>query len=595
MADVKVNFIGEADSLLNITDALSFAMGGILKDAFDAAVGAVGDFVSSALEAEQGQARLAQIIKSTGGAAGLTQDAANDLAQQFMNLAGGSDDAILAIEEMGLRMGTISAEEMPNFIQMSLDLGAVMGDNTTAARLLAQAQEDPVSVMGRLRRAGILFTEEQEKQTKALVEAGDIAGATAIVMGRLAEATGGAAAANAETMAGKWEVLKGRLGEAGESIGTALLPPLTLLFDSVITPALPLIEEFATVLAAAIESLTGGNLQEAFDALGESEIFNTLWHSLGFTGEQLYNLGGAIAAAGASFQGLLPTVQPIIDAAQELAAAFQSSMPMIQATVADMAAFVMGQINTLSPTLIANVSGMLSELTAFWKAHGAEIMAVVDIAFRVITVTVGGALVIVSGIIKAVLQGINGDWSGAWETMLGTLGTFFDMALSLVGINLDEFIASWQGTLSLAKQIVSTVFGDIITNLSGLIGQFVIIGGAIIDGIKSGIEGAVAGLVGAAVGAALSAFNAAKSALGIHSPSALFADIGRNMMLGMAGGISQNAYQPAMAMAGASYQTINATINVSGAGSPMAVGQSVMDLLNQQARTADNRRRTGSY
>src|ERR1051325_9023625 len=84
--------------------------------------------VSQALEAEQSQASLAQVLKSTGGAAGLTQDPAHALAQEFMNLAGGSDDAVLAIEEVGLRAGSIAADEMPAFIQASLDLGQVMGD-----------------------------------------------------------------------------------------------------------------------------------------------------------------------------------------------------------------------------------------------------------------------------------------------------------------------------------------------------------------------------------------------------------------------------------------------------------------------------------
>src|SRR3989304_6329994 len=199
MADVTITFKGVDDltgaikgasgALGGMADiaggALAVAIGGVLTPVIDGAIGAMGDFFGSALEAEQGQARLAQVIKSTGGAAGLTQDAANDLAQQFMNLAGGSDDAILAIEEMGLRMGTISAEEMPGFIQSSLDLGAVMGDNATAARVLAQA------------------------------------------------------------LAGKWEVFKGRLGEAGEAIGTAVLPIFTQLFDNVLAPALPMIESLA--------------------------------------------------------------------------------------------------------------------------------------------------------------------------------------------------------------------------------------------------------------------------------------------------------------------------------------------------------------
>ena len=67
------------------------------------------------------------------------------------------------------------------------------------------------------------------------------------------------------------------------------------------------------------------------------------------------------------------------------------------------------------------------------------------------------------------------------------------------------------------------------------------IGSNIIRGIANGIAGAVGGLVNAAINAAKSAFNAAKKALGIHSPSRLFRDkIGKMMALGMGIGFEKN-------------------------------------------------------
>jgi len=41
--------------------ALAVAIGGVLTPVLDGAIGALGDFFGSALEAEQGQARLAQV------------------------------------------------------------------------------------------------------------------------------------------------------------------------------------------------------------------------------------------------------------------------------------------------------------------------------------------------------------------------------------------------------------------------------------------------------------------------------------------------------------------------------------------------------
>jgi hypothetical protein len=449
-----------------------------------------------------------------------------------------------------LRMGTITAQQMPDFIQTTLDMAAATGtDAVNAARLLAQAQEDPISALTRFRRMGIQFTEAQEEQIKTLMESGDAAGAFALVMDRLGEATGGAAAAAAGTVAGQFEILKGRLGEAAETIGAAFLPVLHELFDNVLAPAIPVIEavaaQFAERIPAALEQA-----RTVFEALqGQA--------------------AGAVTA-----------LQPVIDAARNVAQTFIESMPMVQASVQQMVDFVLEQIGILSPTLIANVSETLNQLATFWRNHGDEIMAVVSVAFEFITVTVGGALTLLSGLVASALALINGDTATATETMKTTWVTFMDSVLSIVGKDLDTFIADWTGTFELAKVITTTLWGQLkdtiaakLMEITGGVQQFIIdvinafqgtdwdaLGSGIIDGIASGIRGAVGGLVAAAAGAALSAFNAAKDALGIHSPSTLFAGIGANMMQGMAQGISANAGLPAMATAQAAASTVS-TVN----------------------------------
>ena len=68
------------------------------------------------------------------------------------------------------------------------------------------------------------------------------------------------------------------------------------------------------------------------------------------------------------------------------------------------------------------------------------------------------------------------------------------------------------------------------------------IGAAIIDGIVKGIEGGVRSIINAAKDAATSAFDAAKKALGIQSPSTLFRDeVGGNIIQGLADGLSMTA------------------------------------------------------
>jgi len=76
------------------------------------------------------------------------------------------------------------------------------------------------------------------------------------------------------------------------------------------------------------------------------------------------------------------------------------------------------------------------------------------------------------------------------------------------------------------------------------------VGWGIIQGIISGVQAHAQDLIDVVVAAASGAWWAAKTVLGIHSPSTLFSEIGRNMMLGMAQGISGSSGLPQAAMAG---------------------------------------------
>ncbi len=561
--------------------------------------------------------------------AGFTIDSLNKLAQEFMNLAGGSDDAIMAIEEIGLRSGAISSEQMPAFIQSVLDLGTVMGSTEQAATLLARAQEDPVAAMGRLQRAGIIFSDSLKDQIKAMVKANDIAGATALIMDRVADATGGAAAAHAETLAGQWEILKGNLGEAAETIGTSLLPTLHNLFDNFVKPAIPIITEFGTAIGTALSVLMEGDIGGAFDALMEFNSVRAIFQGLGI---DLSALGTVIEDAVEWFQANLPgalaaaqtALQPVIEAVLNVVGAFRDNMPVVQQTVSEMVAFVIGQFNTLSPTLIANVSETLNQLATFWREHGDEIMAVVKVAFEFITVTVGGAMTLVSGLIASALALINGDTVSATEMMKNTWTTFMNSVLSIVGSNMDKFKADWAGDWELAKVIVTTLWTQIkdaiaaklmevtsgiqtaiigaVNWLRDMIPQFVSVGNALIDGIRDGIAAATAGMIAAAVGALQAAIDAVRNAVGIHSPSTVFAGIGANLMTGMAAGITGSAAQPAYAMANAiSTVTHTATISIDARGAldPAAVEDAgyrgAQRALAEAGYRGDARLRMGTY
>lgn len=554
---------GDFDAGMAVLTGGLLHIGSLAVDAFLAAGKAVGQFASEsfqgATDAESAMARVGSVIKSTGGAAGLTAQDVQDLGSQFATLAGGTDDTVIAIEEMGLRMGNISKEQMPNFIQTTLDLAAATGvDAVAGARLMAQAYDDPASAMSKLSKQGILFDTELENQVKGLVESGDKAGAYALVMERVGEATSGAAAAGLETVAGKMELFKNTIKEAGEAVMGAFLPVLSTLFDTFIGPNLPLItkmaERFGNLFSAI---LSGGDPSAALMgismAIGKAfgpDVASMVMNVIGFFMNDLP----------AAFQAGLVAIQPIIDAAANLGAVFLSSMPMIQASVAGMIAFVQEQFAIFGPPIIANVAAVLDTISAFWSAHGAEVMAIISFAFGLVVTVIGGAITLISGLVSAGLTYLSGVWSfwsallqgdteGAFNAIklavsqamlavLSTIGSVLEGAANLVGTNLETIRSDWSGNLSNLVTITTTIFNQVVDAIKDAVGKAVSLGVNFVQGIIDGIKSMAGAIAAAAAGVALDALAAAQDALGISSPSKVAAaQIGAPYVQGIMQGI----------------------------------------------------------
>lgn len=226
--------------------------------------------IAGALEDEQTLTHLNQVIKSTGGVAGLTAAEAQALAQQFHILAGGSDDLVLSLIRIGLQAGTIAESEMPAFIQASLDLGAVMKNNAAAAELLAFAQEQPTQSLRRFRQANIVFSDSLVAQIKALEDAGKAGEAYDLILARVTQATAGAAQANLDTITGKMGLFRTIVGEAGEKIVGSFIPAAHALFDSTLGPAIPIIDSLSSSLADMITQLLSGDVAAGLDGVRAS-------------------------------------------------------------------------------------------------------------------------------------------------------------------------------------------------------------------------------------------------------------------------------------------------------------------------------------
>jgi uncharacterized protein YjgD (DUF1641 family) len=181
--------------------------------------------VQAASEAQQVQAQLNAVLESTGGAAGVTADMANQLASSLQAVTMFEDDAILSGENMLLTFTNIGSDVFPMATQTMLDMSQALGqDVTQSAMQLGKALNDPVQGVTALQRVGVQLTEEQKASVEGFMAVNDIASAQKIILEELNREFGGSAVAAGQTLPGQMEILKNTFGDIKETIGGAFLP-----------------------------------------------------------------------------------------------------------------------------------------------------------------------------------------------------------------------------------------------------------------------------------------------------------------------------------------------------------------------------------
>jgi hypothetical protein len=210
------------------------------------------DSVKAAGESEEIQAKLAAVIKSTGGAAGVTAEQVNSLAQAAMSATKFDDDMVVSGENLLLTFTNIGKDVFPDTTKVMLDMSEALGqDLKSSAIQLGKALNDPVKGITALSRVGVSFTEDQKKMIAAMVDAGNVEGAQKVILAELNREFGGAAEAAGRTLPGQLTILKNKFDDIGKSIGGKLLPPLTDL------------------VTAISKKLTDPQIQEAIGAIGD--------------------------------------------------------------------------------------------------------------------------------------------------------------------------------------------------------------------------------------------------------------------------------------------------------------------------------------
>ena len=225
---------------------LAFAAAGAAAGAY--AVKLAVDGVKAAIEDEAAQIRLATALKNATGA---TDDMIKSVEKQILktSLATGVADDKLRPALQRLSLSTNDVTKAQDLLNLALDISQATGKGLdSVANALGKAYDGNTAALGKLgiglSSAELKAMSFEETQT------------------RLSDLFGGAAAANAETFAGRLQILKVTFDEAKESVGAKLLPIIQQLVEFVVNEVVPALGKFAQFFKPITDAID--NNKEAF-------------------------------------------------------------------------------------------------------------------------------------------------------------------------------------------------------------------------------------------------------------------------------------------------------------------------------------------
>ena len=181
--------------------------------------------ISEMMEAEKIGKQLETVIKSTGGAAGLTKKDIDALASSLQQTTTYADDTTKAASALLLTFTNIKGDVFKEAIKAAQDMSTAMGTDLNASVMqLGKALNDPIAGVSKLTKVGVTFTEQQKEQIKSFVKLGDVASAQGIILKELSVEFGGSAAAEMDTYAGKIKSMTNAWNDFKESVGGTVVP-----------------------------------------------------------------------------------------------------------------------------------------------------------------------------------------------------------------------------------------------------------------------------------------------------------------------------------------------------------------------------------
>ena len=484
-----------------------------------------------------GQMLVAVLGNLTGGAGQATLDWADSLAEK----TGVSRDVIASMVEKQIELGqsTAGAEALTEAM-------VTIGEATGASSDAIAGVTERLSLAGQLGTTATLAVRSAmmqgiDLQPIMLAAISSISGTTMTTLAQAdtylnkhkdawssvftyieqnAPAMYGKAAAAVEDT---WQSRLAQMQAATETIFTQIGTPVMNALTTAFAPLFSAIQSFASSPAAT----------SLFAGIGSAlaPLLALLQPIVGMVDRFLFELEAGSSPLDAFKDsigklippGLIAAIMPVVSALETLFGSVKTSGPEVWAIIEKVADALGKDLARYGPMVMDELAKGITNLATFWSQHGTQIVQII-------------------GTIIAIL----GALAGVAAVVLGALAILFeDVVIAVTGVE---------------------------DNLIMQIPNFIHVGASFVEGLISGIEAGIPALIAEAVKAVVSAWDAAKKAVGISSPSTAFAEIGQNMMLGMSQGI-QGATAGTMAVAtGATQSVATAASGVGAVGGVVVCG-----------------------
>ncbi|WP_431695594.1 hypothetical protein [Kocuria rhizophila] len=347
------------------------------------------------------------------------------------------------------------------------------------------------------------------------------------------------------------------------SLVTFILGMLMPVFQAILPVITTVFSAIASIIAAAIGIVQG--ILTAFLGLLQGN-WSMVWQGLSMIVQSVWALIVAIVT------GAIAIVQSIITAGLTLITSIWST---VWNGLVSIATSIWGAITSAVSTAISTVqavisaglsaaqgivsgilSGILSFFVSVWSSITSAVSSAISTVQAVISAGMSAALSIVSGIMSGILSVVSSVWSSITSTVsaaasavVSTVSAGFNAALSAVSSVMSGIISAVTSGVSSVVSGFTSMVSQGISVLTGMIGQAASIGGQIIAGLANAISSGASAVVGAISNVVSGAISAAKSALGIHSPSRVFRGIGEFTVAGLTKGLTGKASEAKKASA----------------------------------------------